>query len=151
MRFATTRLGKDVVDLVDASVTLRRPAAPRPHHLAPRAGRAGRHRRRQRRRQVHPAARASPATSRSPAGKRKEGKTVQLAYLTQEVRELERYADWRVIEAIEDVRKYIRLGSKEISASQLAQRLGFTGGRPADAGRRPVRRRAAAAAAPCGC
>ena len=54
---------------------------------------------------------------------------MRLAYLTQEVRELERYADWRVIEAIEDVRKYIRLGKKEISASQLAQRLGFTGGR----------------------
>jgi ATPase subunit of ABC transporter with duplicated ATPase domains len=63
------------------------------------------------------------------SGKRKQGVTVRLAYLTQEVRELERYADWRVIEAIEDVRKYIRLGKKEISASQLAQRLGFTGGR----------------------
>jgi ABC-type multidrug transport system ATPase subunit len=63
------------------------------------------------------------------SGKRKQGVTVRLAYLTQEVRELERYADWRVIEAIEDVRKYIRLGRKEISASQLAQRLGFTGGR----------------------
>ena len=35
----------------------RRPAAARPPHLAPRAGRAGRHRRRQRRRQVDPAAR----------------------------------------------------------------------------------------------
>jgi ABC-type multidrug transport system ATPase subunit len=55
--------------------------------------------------------------------------TVQLAYLSQEVRELERYAAWRVIDAIEDVRKYVRLGKKEVSASQLAQRLGFTGGR----------------------
>ena len=63
------------------------------------------------------------------SGKRKQGITVRLAYLSQEVRELERYADWRVIEAIEDVRKYVRLGPKEISASQLATRLGFTGGR----------------------
>ena len=63
------------------------------------------------------------------AGKRKPGITVRLAYLSQEVRELERYADWRVIEAIEDVRQYVRLGGKEITASQLAQRLGFTGGR----------------------
>ena len=54
---------------------------------------------------------------------------MRLAYLTQEVRELERYADWRVIEAIEDVRKYVRLGRRRSSASQLAERLGFTGGR----------------------
>ena len=52
-----------------------------------------------------------------------------MAYLTQEVRELEKFADWRVIEAVEDVRQYTRLGGKEISASQLAKRLGFSGGR----------------------
>ncbi|MBE3075528.1 MAG: ABC-F family ATP-binding cassette domain-containing protein, partial [Actinobacteria bacterium] len=48
---------------------------------------------------------------------------------TQEVRELEKFADWRVIEAIEDVKAYTRLGDKEVSASQLAKRLGFSGGR----------------------
>jgi ATP-binding cassette subfamily F protein uup len=63
------------------------------------------------------------------AGRRKVGKTVSMAYLTQEVRELEKFADWRVIEAIEDVRQYTRLGDKEVSASQLAKRLGFSGGR----------------------
>jgi ABC-type multidrug transport system ATPase subunit len=52
-----------------------------------------------------------------------------MAYLTQEVRELEKFADWRVIEAIEDVKQYTRLGDKEVSASQLAKRLGFSGGR----------------------
>ena len=36
---------------------------------------------------------------------------------------------WRVIEAIEDVRQFTTLGGKEVSASQLATRLGFTGGR----------------------
>src|ERR1035437_8415713 len=63
------------------------------------------------------------------AGTRKVGKTVSMAYLTQEVRELEKFADWRVIEAIEDVKQYTRLGDKEVSASKLAKRLGFSGGR----------------------
>jgi ATPase subunit of ABC transporter with duplicated ATPase domains len=128
MRFATTRLGKDVVDLMDASVTLgdRLLLDRITWHLAPgeRVGIVG----------VNGAGkstllRAIAGQVPLSSGKRKQGVTVRLAYLTQEVRELERYADWRVIEAIEDVRKYIRLGKKEISASQLAQRLGFTGGR----------------------
>ncbi|KRF27482.1 ABC-F family ATP-binding cassette domain-containing protein [Phycicoccus sp. Soil802] len=127
-RFATTRLGKDVVDLMDASVTLgdRLLLDRITWHLAPgeRVGIVG----------VNGAGkstllRAIAGSVPLSSGKRKQGVTVRLAYLTQEVRELERYADWRVIEAIEDVRKYIRLGKKEISASQLAQRLGFTGGR----------------------
>lgn len=126
--FATSRLGKDVVDLLDASVSLgdRLLLDRITWHLAPgdRIGVVG----------VNGAGkstllRAVAGLVPLSSGKRKEGVTVRLAYLTQEVRELERYADWRVIEAIEDVRKYIRLGRKEISASQLAQRLGFTGGR----------------------
>ena len=52
-----------------------------------------------------------------------------IAFLTQEVRELEKFASWRVIEAIEDVRAFTTLGGKEVTASQLATRLGFTGGR----------------------
>ncbi|MDF2093686.1 ABC-F family ATP-binding cassette domain-containing protein [Knoellia sp. 3-2P3] len=128
LRFATTRLGKDVIDLLDASVELGgRVLLDRiTWRLAPgeRVGIVG----------VNGAGKSTllrvvagevPLSS----GKRKVGATVQVAYLSQEVRELERYAGWRVIEAIEDVRKYIRLGKKEISASQLAQRLGFTGGR----------------------
>ena len=128
MRFATTRLGKDVIDLLDASVTLgdRLLLDRITWHLAPgeRIGIVG----------VNGAGkstllRAVAGQVALSSGKRKQGVTVRLAYLTQEVRELERYADWRVIEAIEDVRKYIQLGRKEVSASQLAQRLGFTGGR----------------------
>ena len=57
------------------------------------------------------------------------GVTVRLALLTQEVRELDAWGDRRVIEAVEDVRSVVRLGRKELSASQLAQRLGFTGPR----------------------
>ena len=54
---------------------------------------------------------------------------MRLAVLSQEVRELEAWADRRVIEAVEDVRSVVRLGAKELTASQLAQRLGFTGPR----------------------
>jgi ABC-type multidrug transport system ATPase subunit len=128
MRFASTRLGKDVVDLLDASVELGgRTLLDRiTWRLAPgeRVGIVG----------VNGAGkstllRAFAGEVPLSSGKRKVGATVQLAYLSQEVRELDRYAAWRVIDAVEDVRKYIRLGKKEISASQLAQRLGFTGGR----------------------
>lgn len=128
LRFATTRLGKDVIDLIEATVELG--GRPLLDHLtwrlAPgeRVGIVG----------VNGSGkstllRAIAGDVPLAGGKRKVGATVQLAYLTQEVREFERYAEWRVIEAIEDVRKFIRLGRKEISASQLAQRLGFTGSR----------------------
>ncbi|MDN5790634.1 MAG: ATP-binding cassette domain-containing protein [Micrococcales bacterium] len=63
------------------------------------------------------------------SGRRKVGKTVAIAHLTQEVAELGRYETWRVIEAIEEVKQWTSLGGKEISASQLATRLGFPGGR----------------------
>jgi ATPase subunit of ABC transporter with duplicated ATPase domains len=128
MGFATTRLGKDVVDLLDASVVLGdRTLLDRvTWHLAPgaRIGIVG----------VNGAGKSTllrlVAGEVAPtSGKRKQGVTVRLAYLSQDVRELEQYADRRVIEAVEDVRKYVRLGKKEISASQLAQRLGFSGGR----------------------
>jgi len=128
VRFATTRLGRDVIDLHDASVLVAgRTLLDRvTWHLAPgeRVGIVG----------VNGSGkstllRAIAGEVPLSAGRRKQGVTVRLGHLTQEVRELERYADRRVIEAIEDVRTYIRLGRKEISASQLAQRLGFTGGR----------------------
>jgi ABC-type multidrug transport system ATPase subunit len=49
--------------------------------------------------------------------------------LTQEVRELDDLADRRVVQAVADVRETTRLGDREVSASQLAERLGFTGAR----------------------
>ena len=54
---------------------------------------------------------------------------MRLAVLSQEVRELEAWSERRVIEAVEAVRSVVRLGAKELTASQLAQRLGFTGPR----------------------
>jgi len=128
VRFATTRLGKDVVDLVDASVTLggRQLLDHVTWRLAPgeRVGIVG----------VNGSGkstlmRAFFGNVALDSGKRKVGKTVSMAYLTQEVRELAEFADSRVIDAIEDVKAYTRLGDKEVSASQLAKRLGFSGGR----------------------
>jgi len=58
-----------------------------------------------------------------------EGKQYFIKELQWFTGELEKFADWRVIEAIEDVKQYTRLGDKEVSASQLAKRLGFSGGR----------------------
>ncbi|ETD30395.1 ABC-F family ATP-binding cassette domain-containing protein [Williamsia sp. D3] len=58
------------------------------------------------------------------AGKRIEGQTVSIGWLRQELDDLP--VDMRVIEAVEDVAGRITLGDKEISAGQLAERLGFT-------------------------
>jgi ATPase subunit of ABC transporter with duplicated ATPase domains len=128
VRFATTRLGKDVVDLIDATVTFgqRRLLDRVTWRLAPgdRIGVVG----------VNGSGKSTLMRAifgdiALSAGTRKVGKTVSMAYLTQEVRELEKFADWSVIGAIEDVKQYTRLGDKEVSASQLAKRLGFSGGR----------------------
>ncbi len=128
MRFASTRLGKDVVDLLDASVSVgdRMLLERFTWRLGPgdRVGLVG----------VNGAGkstllRALAGEVALAAGKRKVGVTVRLAFLTQEVRELDAWADRRVIEAVEDVRSVVRLGRKELTASQLAQRLGFTGPR----------------------
>src|SRR5699024_3009827 len=59
----------------------------------------------------------------------KQGLTARVGHLTQEVGELERFVDRTVIEAVEDVRQVTTLGRKEVTASQLAKRLGFSGGR----------------------
>ncbi|MGW8374538.1 ABC-F family ATP-binding cassette domain-containing protein [Streptomyces sp. ODS28] len=54
----------------------------------------------------------------------KVGKTVKLAYLSQEVAELD--PTWRVLEAVEQVRGRVDLGKgREMTASQLCERFGF--------------------------
>ncbi|HEX6056412.1 MAG TPA: ABC-F family ATP-binding cassette domain-containing protein [Intrasporangium sp.] len=130
--FATKRLGKDVLDLEDATIVLGEPPNERTildrvtWRLAPgeRVGLVG----------VNGAGKSTllrAITGEQPltSGRRKVGKTVAIAHLTQEVREIDRFGPWRVIEAIEDVRQWTTLGGREISASQLATRLGFPGGR----------------------
>ncbi|GGG78575.1 ABC-F family ATP-binding cassette domain-containing protein [Corynebacterium pelargi] len=58
------------------------------------------------------------------AGKRIEGKTVRLGWLRQELDDLD--PNQRLLDAVEDVARYVQLGKKELSASQLAERLGFS-------------------------
>jgi len=128
VRFATTRLGKDVIDLIDATVDVgdKRILDKQTWRLAPgeRTGIVG----------VNGAGkstvlRAIEGSQPLTTGKRKQGRTVELAFLTQEVRELDNYDGQRVIDAITEVKSFIMLGGKEVSASSLAKRLGFSGAR----------------------
>jgi ABC transport system ATP-binding/permease protein len=57
-------------------------------------------------------------------GKVVRGITVQIAYLSQDLEELD--PTWRVLEAVERVASRVELGQgRELSASQLCERLGF--------------------------
>lgn len=58
------------------------------------------------------------------AGRRIEGQTVRLGWLRQELDDLD--PNRRLLDAVEDVATYVQMGKKEISASQLAERLGFS-------------------------
>jgi ATP-binding cassette subfamily F protein uup len=61
------------------------------------------------------------------SGKRIQGKTVQLAHLTQELEDLP--GQLRVLEAVEQIAGRVQLGKQELSASQLAEKLGFPAAR----------------------
>ena len=52
------------------------------------------------------------------------GKTVRVAFLSQELVELP--GDLRLLEAVEQVARRVRLGDRELSAAQLAEVFGFT-------------------------
>ena len=128
VRFATTRLGKDVLDLLDATVRLgeRTLLEEVTWRIGPgdRFGIVG----------VNGSGkstllRALMGQVPLEAGRLKTGKTVRLACLSQELRELEPVLGLTVIDAVTRVRSFTVLGGKEVSASQLATRLGFTGGR----------------------
>ncbi len=128
VRFATTRLGKDVIELLDVTVRLgERTLVDRvTWRLGPgdRYGVVG----------VNGAGKSTllrvlQGLQQVDAGKVKTGTTVRLACLSQELRELEPLSGRTVIDAITMVRGVTQLGGKEVSASQLATRLGFTGGR----------------------
>ena len=60
-----------------------------------------------------------------PSGTVKVGQTVKVAYLSQEVAELDPML--RVLEAVEQVAKQVDLGGKPVGASSLCDRFGFTG------------------------
>jgi len=58
------------------------------------------------------------------AGKIQTGVTVKAAFLSQHLQELD--PSWRVLEAVEKVALHVELGGgREVSASQLCERLGF--------------------------
>ncbi|HET8617001.1 MAG TPA: ABC-F family ATP-binding cassette domain-containing protein [Actinomycetales bacterium] len=128
VRFATTRLGKDVIDVEDVTVQLgdRLVLDDVTWLLGPgdRVGLVG----------VNGAGKSTLLRVLSgdlvpSSGRVKRGTTVRLAMLTQEVRELDQLAHRRVVQAVSDVRETTRLGDREVTASQLAERLGFTGSR----------------------
>ncbi len=65
-------------------------------------------------------------------GRRVQGQTVRLAHLTQELEDLPAShgpGPLRVLEAVEEVARRVVLGRQEMSASQLAERLGFPAAR----------------------
>lgn len=68
---------------------------------------------------------ASDGERQPAAGRVVVGRTVKLAYLSQEVAELD--PAWRVLEAVEQVRQRVDLGKgREMTASQLCEKFGFT-------------------------
>lgn len=126
-RFATQRLGKDVVDLEDVDLvrgdrTLLRHATWR---LGPgdRVGIVG----------VNGAGKTSVLNLVSgllepTAGRVKRGRTVALEHLTQDVTPEDPEA--RVLDTVESIRRVTRTaGGQDVSASALLERFGFTGDR----------------------
>ncbi|MFJ2196463.1 ABC-F family ATP-binding cassette domain-containing protein [Streptomyces violaceusniger] len=130
MRFANSRLGKTVFDLEDVTVT----AGPKVllKHLTWQLGPGDRiglvgvngAGKTSLLRALSEAAR-SEGEQQPAAGRVTVGKTVKLAYLSQEVAELDR--NLRVLEAVEQVRQRVDLGKgREMTASQLCEKFGFT-------------------------
>ncbi|MFY9262399.1 MAG: ABC-F family ATP-binding cassette domain-containing protein [Actinomycetaceae bacterium] len=129
-KMATTRLGKDVIDLEDVSFSWdpNDPQVPFildnvTFRLAPgeRIGIVG----------ANGAGKSSllgllNGTLQPTSGRLKRGKTVKLATLSQETRELDEVAHRRVVESVHDIATHVTVGKKEMSASQLVEKLGFT-------------------------
>jgi ABC transport system ATP-binding/permease protein len=129
-RLATVRLGKTVIELEDVSLSVPARPARRPllEHVTWQLGPGDR--------VAMVGINGSGKTSllntlagRTGGGLAADGtvvrgKTVRLAYLSQELAELD--PEQRVREAVEEVRLRIRVGDRELSAGQLLERLGFT-------------------------
>jgi ATPase subunit of ABC transporter with duplicated ATPase domains len=122
-RFASVRLGRRVYDVEDASLTLG--GKPLLDHVTwrigpgDRLGLVG----------VNGAGKTTLLrllTGRltPDSGTVEVGQTVRVAYLSQEVAELP--PGLRVLEAVEEIARRIRVGARELSASQLAEMFGFT-------------------------
>ncbi|AKU65284.1 glycerophosphodiester phosphodiesterase [Schaalia meyeri] len=130
VKMATSRLGKDVIDLEDVSVSFPRPDGTRlsvltgvTWRLAPaeRVGIVG----------VNGAGKTTilnllRGDLTPDSGRVKRGKTVQVATLSQDTHELDALADMRVVEAVADVAQSVVIDGREVSASQMSERMGFT-------------------------
>ncbi|WP_221585304.1 ABC-F family ATP-binding cassette domain-containing protein [Microbacterium sp. G2-8] len=123
-QMATARLGKDVVDLLDAGVAYdgRDIVKDVEWRIAPgeRTGILG----------ANGAGKSTllgliSGTVAPTSGRVKRGKTVKIAYLDQRLRELEDVAHLRVREVLARQKSSYVAGGKELSPSQLLERLGF--------------------------
>ena len=125
-RFATQRLGKDVVDLEDVDLVRgdRGLLAGATWRLGPgdRIGIVG----------VNGAGKTSllhliAGTLPPAAGRVKHGRTVSLQHLTQQLDDLDPQA--RVLDSVESIRRITKTETGEITASSMLERFGFTGDR----------------------
>lgn len=124
-QMATARLGKDVVDLLDASVSYGDHEVLRDveWHIAPgeRTGILG----------VNGSGKSTllkliTGELEPTSGRVKRGKTVRVVTLTQELDELKDVANDRVADVIATKRTTYVAGGKEMTPGQLLERLGFT-------------------------
>jgi len=134
-RLAVSRLGKDVVDLIDVSVEYpvadAAPGAPATRtvlhdiewRIAPgeRTGILG----------VNGAGKSTllglvTGAVEPTSGTVKRGKTVRIATLSQELNELTEWAEQRVSAVVAEQRTSYEVGGKEMTPGQLLERLGFT-------------------------
>ncbi|WP_141578295.1 ABC-F family ATP-binding cassette domain-containing protein [Actinomadura sp. WMMA1423] len=125
-RFATARLGKTVYDIEDVDVRLgdRELFRRMTWRLGPgdRVGLVG----------VNGSGKSTllrllDGSVKAVSGTVVQGKTVQLAHLSQNLEDLD--PSRRVLESVEEIRRRITVGKREWTASQLLERLGFAGDR----------------------
>lgn len=129
-RMATARLGKRVIDLENVSVSYPAPGGGENQvlrevtwRLAPgeRVGIVG----------VNGAGKTTllrllQGTQKPTSGRVRTGQTVDVVTLSQTTHELDQISELRVVEAVAAVAEHVTVGGKELSASQLVERLGFT-------------------------
>lgn len=124
-QMATARLGKEVVNLVDAGLRLddREILRNINWHIAPgeRTGILG----------VNGAGKSTllrliTGRVEPTSGRVKHGKTVRFATLSQQLHELDDYADHRVREVVSERSRLTTASGTELSPSQLLERLGFS-------------------------
>ncbi|MCI7512254.1 ABC-F family ATP-binding cassette domain-containing protein, partial [Schaalia hyovaginalis] len=130
MKMASARLGKDVLDLEDVTLAFGRPDGSTNTifdsvtlRLAPgeRVGVVG----------VNGAGKTSllnllRGDLAPDSGRVKRGKTVEVATLSQDTHELDALADVRVVEAVAAVAQTCVVEGRELTASQMTERMGFT-------------------------